>query len=73
MNVFVKYFFFTPGNVLIFVTDLACSHGSYGQDCTLNCNDKCDGCNNVNGYCDRGCKPGWTGDNCQERNVSTQP
>ena len=49
-----------------------CTKGSYGQDCKVTCNYNCDGCNNVNGYCDRGCKPGWKGENCQERNVSTQ-
>ncbi|XP_078328724.1 uncharacterized protein LOC111111957 isoform X2 [Crassostrea virginica] len=45
---------------------LVCAKGFYGQDCILTCNDKCDGCNNVNGYCDSGCNPGWMGDNCQQ-------
>ena len=54
-----------------FIDFLACSYGSYGQDCTQTCNDNCDGCNEVNGSCDRGCKPGWRGVNCQERNVLT--
>ena len=47
---------------------IACYHGLYGLHCTQTCNDKCDGCNNVNGVCDRGCKPGWRGDYCQQRN-----
>ena len=51
----------------LFVT--VCPKGSYGQACTLTCDDKCDGCNNVNGSCDRGCKPGWKGDNCQQRRI----
>ena len=46
---------------------LACTKGSYGQDCKLTCNDKCDGCNKVDGSCDEGCQPGWQGDNCQQR------
>ena len=54
------------------VTELlfsACTSGLYGQNCEKPCYDKCIGCNNVNGSCDRGCKPGWTGDNCKQRNV----
>ena len=50
---------------------LACPKGLYGQNCTGTCKDTCDGCNNVNGFCDRGCLPGWKGDNCQERNAFT--
>ena len=49
----------------------ACTERFYGQNCEQQCFDKCDGCNNVNGSCDRGCLPGWTGDNCIQRNVST--
>ena len=60
---------FRPKEVYTSFLLLACPNGSYGQDCTLTCNDKCDGCNNVNGVCDRGCKPGWKGDNCEQRNV----
>ena len=26
----------------------------------------------MNGSCDRGCKPGWKGDNCQQRNALTE-
>lgn len=49
----------------------ACTERFYGHNCEQQCFDKCDGCNNVNGSCDRGCLPGWTGDNCEQRNVST--
>ena len=61
--VFVWYYLYTWRPLLI----LACTKGSYGENCTLTCYDKCDGCNNVDGSCDKGCKPGWKGDNCQQR------
>ena len=48
---------------------LACSYGFYGLNCTLTCNDKCTGCNNVNGDCNNGCTPGWEGGYCQQRNA----
>ena len=46
---------------------LACLKGFHGQNCTLTCNDKCDGCHNVDGSCKGGCIPGWKGENCQQR------
>lgn len=49
------------------MTFLECQHGSYGLNCQHKCNEKCTGCNNVNGFCDRGCQPGWKGDYCQQR------
>lgn len=42
---------------LIFFSE--CSKGFYGQECKQTCNYECDGCNNVDGFCDRGCRPGW--------------
>ena len=45
--------------------------GILEKNCEQRCNDKCDGCNNVNGVCDRGCQAGWKGDNCQQRNILT--
>ena len=51
---------------------LDCPKGYYGPNCTLKCNDNCDGCNNVDGVCNRGCKPGWKGDDCGEGKVSTK-
>lgn len=45
---------------------LDCSFGFYGQDCADTCNHTCSGCNNVNGQCDRGCNPGWSGELCEK-------
>lgn len=42
----------------------ACFDGFFGQNCANECNSKCNGCNNVNGLCERGCDPGWRGDYC---------
>lgn len=41
-------------------------YGYFGQDCTERCKDTCEGCNYVNGLCESGCQPGWTGNNCAE-------
>ena len=49
-----------------------CQHGSYGQGCAQKCYSNCNGCNNVNGSCDKGCKPGWKGENCYQRNCTYQ-
>lgn len=46
---------------------LECPNGFFGERCANICNSKCTGCNNINGSCDRGCRPGWKGDFCQER------
>lgn len=43
-----------------------CPNGYFGQDCTERCKDTCTGCNHVNGLCDSGCQPGWTGHNCTQ-------
>eukprot|EP00105_Crassostrea_gigas_P043103 XP_019927251.1 PREDICTED: scavenger receptor class F member 2-like [Crassostrea gigas] len=43
---------------------VACPYGFFGQNCNEKCKNKCTGCNNVNGVCDRGCQPGWKGDYC---------
>lgn len=45
---------------------LVCEEGRFGQDCALKCNTTCQGCNNVNGVCDTGCKTGWKGVYCHE-------
>lgn len=49
---------------LIYLCYIACPYGLFGQNCTGKCNDTCTGCNNINGLCDRGCRPGWKGDYC---------
>lgn len=46
-----------------------CSHGFFGQNCANKCNSTCTGCNSVNGSCDTGCIPGWTGYYCNERDI----
>lgn len=45
---------------------LACQYGFFGQDCTKTCNDRCDGCNNINGLCESGCLKGWMGNDCRK-------
>lgn len=44
-----------------------CSYGFFGQNCANKCNSTCTGCNSVNGSCDSGCIPGWTGYYCNKR------
>ena len=70
LNAFIGciHSYFNLGTMYLLLIS-ACQKGFYGPNCTLACDDKCAGCNNVNGSCDRGCKPGWKGNNCQQRNV----
>lgn len=46
----------------------ACPVGHFGQDCSETCINSytCDGCNDVSGSCDYGCRPGWIGYFCQK-------
>ena len=48
---------------------LACLSGSYGENCTKRCGINCRDCNSVNGLCDFGCKPGWTGIDCNQSKI----
>lgn len=46
-----------------------CQQGHYGKDCSQKCSMNCyleDQCNRTNGRCDNGCKPGWTGNTCDQ-------
>lgn len=45
-----------------------CNYGFFGQNCASQCFNTCKGCNNVDGACDRGCYPGWQGNNCGDCN-----
>ena len=50
---------------------LECRNGTYGYGCVNNCSDHCIGdstCNKQTGYCDRGCKPGYTNSLCKKVN-----
>lgn len=55
-------------NVLktLIISSLACQSGFFGENCRMKCVTKCAGCNNVNGVCNYGCLPGFTGYVCQE-------
>lgn len=50
----------------------ACPVGYFGQNCSEECINSytCDGCNNVSGLCDYGCRPGWIGYFCQKSTYS---
>lgn len=66
---------FTQNNVYLYIFDhyfcyLACERGLFGENCINECIKTCDDCNDVNGQCDYGCLPGWTGYFCQKRNFT---
>ncbi|XP_059144496.1 uncharacterized protein LOC131931694 [Physella acuta] len=44
-----------------------CEHGTYGQECDLNCSFKCENqtCDSTTGRC-LSCAPGWRGDYCEQ-------
>ncbi|XP_078328156.1 uncharacterized protein LOC144623567 [Crassostrea virginica] len=46
-----------------------CDDGTYGNNCVHNCSGDClngSSCNKQTGYCDMGCKPGYTNALCKE-------
>lgn len=56
-------------SLILLILRLGCSHGFFGQNCANKCKSTCTGCNSVNGSCDSGCIPGWTGYYCNDRDV----
>lgn len=51
----------------LFILLTVCPHGFFGQNCAKECNRTCEGCNSVDGSCDLGCIPGYTGYYCNKR------
>ncbi|XP_050401233.1 multiple epidermal growth factor-like domains protein 10 isoform X2 [Patella vulgata] len=68
---FIKISTDRPGNQafvnLCEVEVFVCANGTFGPDCTSLCycedNETCD---ELTGYCGRGCLPGWTGRSCNQ-------
>lgn len=53
--------------VKLYILITECDNGTYGYNCANNCSGHClnkTPCNKQTGHCDRGCKPGYTDDNC---------
>ena len=64
--------FFTSSekNLRVYFFFVACTNGTYGNDCALNCSGNCHNnyhCNKQTGKCDNGCKPGYTNTLCNQR------
>ena len=70
-DIVISLFLFTFFNVYnkIKILIVACSSGSYGENCNKRCEINCRSCNGVNGLCDSGCKPGWKGIACEESRI----
>lgn len=48
---------------------VVCVSGNYGKNCSDQCSLNCDvirNCDRVTGECDKGCKPGWIGNTCDQ-------
>lgn len=63
---------------LVFVNQysfyLECPPGYYGNDCRYQCSLNCNvrnSCDISTGQCEGGCKPGWTGNTCNQGNGPT--
>lgn len=55
----------------IILFSLACRIGFYGYNCSYQCRSNCfieNLCDRFTGYCTGGCKPGWTGQMCDQGN-----
>ena len=48
-----------------------CDDGKYGTGCVMTCGQCADGlqCNKSTGVCETGCKPGWEGRFCNEKEI----
>ena len=70
-DIVIAVFLFMLFNVYnkSYIITVACLSGSYGESCTKRCGINCRRCNNVNGLCDSGCKPGWTGIVCEQSRI----
>lgn len=54
-------------SIICMITE--CDDVTYGYDCLHNCSGHCLNdvpCNKQNGHCEKGCKPGYTTDNCSK-------
>ena len=74
VSIYSAYLFHQNSSTYIFVSlenvfVLVCDDGTFGYDCKNNCSGNCmndSPCNTQTGHCDRGCKPGYTTENCSE-------
>lgn len=51
------------------ITIVECMIEYYGKDCSNKCSTTCnvaERCDKITGRCDGGCKPGWTGNTCDQ-------
>nr|XP_022304108.1 neurogenic locus notch homolog protein 2-like [Crassostrea virginica] len=49
---------------------IECPQGFYGRDCVYNCSENCNvtrRCDRFTGKCEGGCKQGWTGTTCYQK------
>lgn len=54
---------------------LECADGTYGYNCTKICSGHClnnSPCNKQNGYCDKGCNPGYTNVDCSKSKLTNE-
>lgn len=52
--------------------NVECRQGHNGKDCSQKCSENCyleDQCDRFNGKCDKGCKPDWIGNTCDQSKV----
>lgn len=64
--IFVKYIHSSKSTLLFTVE---CPPGQYGDDCSNQCSLNCNvtrTCDKFTGQCEGGCKPGFTGNTCDQ-------